>query len=252
MVAIDRLIQQWRKDEQAIFKGWDFSYIKNRYKEESPNWNYKARAKQLIKKSKSVLDMATGGGEVFSEILSAHRPKKAVAIEGYKPNVSVAADNLKKHKVKVIFVEETKKLPFKKNEFDLVLNRHGGFNVKELARIITPKGIFFTQQVTGSDEEDLHKIFNSPLKWKNHTLTNTIKKLGPVGFEIIDSREWEGKYIYNDVGALVYHLKAVPWIVPNFSVKKYKDVLKKLHEKAKRKGRLEFVARRFLILAKKK
>jgi ubiquinone/menaquinone biosynthesis C-methylase UbiE len=245
------LMGQWKKDEKARFEGWDFSYIKDRYSEGNPNWNYKSIAKKLIKKSNSVLDMATGGGEAFSEILSVFRPEKAIAIEGYKPNVSVARKNLQKRSVKVIYANETKKLPFNKEEFDLVLNRHGGFNVNELARIIASGGTFLTQQVDGRNLKDLMNEFGTKPKWEFNTLTNVKKQLEKSGFEIVKAREWKGKTIFKDVGALVYFLKAIPWIVDDFSLKKHQTILEKLQKRIEKKGKLEFTARRFLILAKK-
>ena len=91
MKADKDLIKQWKKEERMPFKGWDFSYIKNRIIEEKPPWNYAKIARQLIRKSKSVLDMETGGGEIFSSL--GPFPKHAIAYEGYKPNVKVASWN---------------------------------------------------------------------------------------------------------------------------------------------------------------
>ncbi|MEK6874435.1 MAG: class I SAM-dependent methyltransferase, partial [Nanoarchaeota archaeon] len=127
---------QWKRDEKTQFQGWDFSYLKGRYKEGKPNWNYTSIAKRIINKSNFVLDMATGGGEIFLEVLSSYIPKKAVAIEGYKPNVPIAQNNLRRSGVKVVYAKETGKLPFNNNEFDLVLNRHGRLNIPEIARIV--------------------------------------------------------------------------------------------------------------------
>ncbi|MBI2971693.1 MAG: methyltransferase domain-containing protein [Candidatus Aenigmarchaeota archaeon] len=248
----DELIRQWKSDENAPFQGWNFSYLKGRYKEGEPNWNYKSIAKRLIKKSDSVLDMATGGGEAFSEILTAFKRKKAVAIEGYKPNASVARKNLRKQGVKVIYANETKKLPFKDEEFDLVLNRHGGFNANELARIISSGGLFFTQQVDGRNLKDLMKEFETVPKWESNTLSNVSKQLKHVEFEIVKAEEWEGKTIFKDVGALIYFLRAIPWIVDDFSFKKHRTTLERFQKRIESKGKLEFTARRFLILAKKK
>lgn len=250
-----QLIKQWKKDEKTSFKGWDFSYIKNRYKQYEPSWNYKSLAKKLIKNSKAVLDMATGGGEVLSEILLTHKPKKVIAIEGYKPNIKVARKKLKPFNAKVIEIGETKKLPFNNEEFDLVLNRHGGLNkksVKEIHRILSPKGIFLTQQVDGKNLKDLLKEFNTKSKWKYNTLTNIKKHLKEIGFKIKKEKEGTGKTVFKDVGALVYFLKAIPWIVDNFSVNKYLSVLKKLQKRIEKKGKLSFTSKRFLILAQKK
>ena len=245
-------IQQWKKDEKAPFKGWEFSYLKGRYNEGNPTWNYKSIAKLLVKKSNSVLDLATGGGEVFSEILSVFKPNVAVAIEGYKPNVSVARKNLRKYSVKVIYANETKILPFENGKFDLVLNRHGGLNVKELGRIISSGGIFFTQQVDGRNLKDLMKEFGVKPKWEFNTLTNIKKQLKSVNFEIIEAKEWKGKTMFKDVGALVYFIKVVPWIIDDFSLKKHQSILEKLQKRIEKKRKLEFTARRFFILAKKK
>ncbi len=248
----NKLIQQWKKDEKSPFKGWDFSYIKKRYKEYEPSWNYKFFAKKLIKKSKAVLDMETGGGEIFSSF--APFPKHAVVFEGYKPNVSVAKKRLKPLGIKVIEVNSTP-LPFNNSEFDLVLNRHGGLNkkiIKEVYRILSPNGIFLTQQVDGRNLKDLMKEFNTKPKWEYNTLTNIKKHLKEIGFKIKKENQGSGKTIFKDVGALVYFLKAIPWIVDNFSVNKYLSVLKKLQKRLEKKGKLSFTSKRFLVLAQKK
>ena len=59
-------LEQWISEEKAPFKGWDFSHIKNRKIDQKLPWNYNLLAKRLVGKSNSVLDMGTGGGEIFS------------------------------------------------------------------------------------------------------------------------------------------------------------------------------------------
>ncbi len=249
-----KIVDQWKKDEKAFFEGWDFSYLKSRYKLANPSWNYKTLAKRLIKKSCSVLDIATGGGEVFSEILSIYKPQKIIAIEGYKPNITVARKNLKKFKATVIYANETKKFHFKDSEFDLILNRHGGLNkksIKELYRILSPKGIFLTQQVDGNSLKDLEKVFNAKPKWPENNMQNIKKFCTNTGFKIKEAKEWEGKTIFKDVGAVIYFLKAIPWIVSGFSVNRYLKVLEKLQKRIEKKGELNFKSKFFLILAQK-
>lgn len=250
---MNKLIEQWKKDEQAPFQGWDFSYVKDRYSGCEPPWDYIVLAKELIQNSSSVLDMGTGGGERFAKILESHKPEKAVAIEGYGPNVSVARQRLSQFDVKVILADETRKVPFDDKSFDLVLNRHSGFNVSELARIIKSGGVFFTQQVAGPDDKkSLVREFGGENKWPENTLRVVTKKLEQNGFEIVRGEEWEGLSIFKDVGALVYYLKAIPWTVDDFSVEKYSAVLIKLNQKVETEGRLEFSCKRFLIHAVKK
>jgi SAM-dependent methyltransferase len=246
----DKLIAQWKKDEKAVFEGWDFSYLKKRLVEPSPPWDYVKIAKKFIKKSKAVLDMETGGGEIFS--LLKPFPKHAVAYEGYKPNVSVAKKRLNPLGVKVIECRNLKKLPFKDQEFDLVLNRHGAINAKEIYRILKEGGIFFTQQVTGSDDaQDLVKEFGAKRKFSDINLERYSKEIKQAGFKIKSSRKWKGKNIFKDVGAVVYYLKAIPWIVREFSVENNLEDLKKLQKKLEKNKQLEFDTARFMIFAEK-
>ena len=242
------LIAQWKKDEAAVFKGWDFSYIKDRWLEEEPTWDYKALARQLIKNSTSVLDVATGGGEVFSSL--APFPGRAVAVEGYRPNVAVARKRLGPLGVQVLEANETA-LPFEKNTFDLVLNRHGGPDIAGTYRVLTDNGKFLTQQVGGGNLVELMDFFGVEEKWPENTLKVVQRKMQAVGFHIERAEEWKGKAKFLDVGAVVYFLKAIPWIVDNFSVDSHLEYLRKLQEKLEREGRLEFTSAVFLVSAGK-
>ncbi len=243
------LIAQWKKEEKAHFSGWDFSYIKDRAINENPPWTYKAIAREHLNKSRAVLDMGTGGGEVFASL--APFPPYAVAIEGYHPNFLIAKKRLEPLGVTVIEANEVHKLPFKDGEFDLVLNRHSGINEKEIYRVTSSPGIFLTQQVSGDSMADLMLVFGAKPKWQDSTLENVRRELGKAGFNIERADQWEGKIIFKDVGALVYYLKAIPWMVPDFSVDKYLTELKSLQKVIDEGKDLEFSNKRYLIIATK-
>ncbi len=247
-----KLLSQWLADEQAPFSGWDFSYLKHRFIQERPCWDYVATAKRLLKKSNYVLDMATGGGEVFSAL--APFPAHTVAIEGWKPNVVVARKRLKPFGVKVIEANELHKLPFANGEFDLVLNRHGGINqasAKEIYRVLCNTGLFLIQQIEDSTLKDLCKEFGANQKWSSHTFFQVKKYFVKAGFHIEDAKHWSAKLMFNDVGAFVYFLKAIPWLVPGFSVKKHFKALEKLQKKLDSGKKLVFVQKSFLVLVRK-
>ncbi len=246
---MNNLYSQWKKDEQAPFTGWDFSYLKDRWKEEQPPWDYKRKAKRLMKKAKAVLDMGTGGGEILSAL--GPFPKHTIAIEGWPPNVPVARKRLEPLGIKVLGVNESNKLPFTDGEFDLVLNRHSAFNAKEVFRILQNKGTFLTQQVGGRNLNDLIQVFDAVPQYKDWTLNVIKQKVEEAGFQIKDAREWSGKVEFKDVGALVYFLKAIPWVVKDFSVDKYLPTLKNLQVRIDGGGKLIFTEARFLIRAKK-
>lgn len=249
MAVQEDLYNQWKKDYEAPFSGWDFSYLKDRRIDEQPPWNYIELAKELSRKSKAVLDMGTGGGEKFASL--APFPEHAVATEGYKPNVAVARQKLEPLGVKVVEVDESYNLPFENEEFDLVLNRHSAFTSSEVFRILKRGGYFLTQQVGGGNSSDLTKRFDVDSLYRDWDAETAKTDLEKVGFKILRTENWEGKSKFSDVGALVYYLKVIPWAVPGFSLDSHLEYLEKLQEEVDKGKELVFTKTRFLILAQK-
>ncbi|MDD5530967.1 MAG: class I SAM-dependent methyltransferase [bacterium] len=245
----NELLKQWKRDEQASFIGWDFSYLAGRWEEECPPWDYESMAQRLVKNANSVLDMGTGGGEIFSSFapFSGH----TVAIEGYKPNITVAKRRLEPLGVKVLETDESDKLPFKDKEFELILNRHSAFSAQEVYRILKGTGIFLTQQLPGSDKGDLIKTFDAHPEIIDWGFDKAKKELLKAGFSLKVGKEWTGKMKFKDVGAVVYYLKALPWLVEGFSVEKYLPYLRGLQKRIDEGKELVFTQQRFLILAEK-
>ncbi len=215
----ESLIDIWKHEEQQPFSGWDFSYLNGRMLEQEPDWSYPTRAAELLKQSSSVVDLDTGGGERFLE-LHEYWPNKVVASEGYLPNFKLATEKLNPFSVKVVNIQLTDfaSLPFDNGEFDLVLNRHSVFNSNEVARVLALGGSFLTQQVHGLWAHDLLTAFDVGPKWPDSTPGKYLPRLKSAGLEIVNFQEWSGQITFTDVGAIIYYLKAVPWLVPGFSV----------------------------------
>lgn len=245
-------IAQWQQEEQAPFTGWDFSYLEGRMMEEQPPWSYTARAAELLQGAASVLDMGTGGGERFLK-LREHWPAKVVVTEEYPPNVRLARERLTPLGVRVEVVELTRHgtLPFDDAEFDVALNRHSGFNAAEVARILTPGGTFLTQQIDGGWAHNLMAVFGVEPQWPDATLANSVAWVKDAGLTIITAEDWTGAFTFTDVGAIVYYLKAVPWLVPGFSVATHLDGLLALQARLEKGEKLRFAAKKFLIEARK-
>ena len=66
-----------------------------------------------------------------------------------------------------------------------------------------------------------------------------------------DIREERLRTVFNDVGAVVYFLRLVIWIVPGFTVEGYYDKLLALHAQMQRSGPFVTYASRFLVEARK-
>lgn len=249
----DRLTEVWNREELQPFVGWDFSYLGQRMSEGEPPWSYLSRAAALMQRSSSVVDMGTGGGERLLE-LKEHWPERVVATEEYPPNVRLATERLAPLGVAVEVVKLTTRdaMPFADGEFDLVVNRHSAFNSGEVARILASSGTFFTQQVHGLWAQDLLAAFDAEPQWPESTLATNTSRLETAGLEIVDAQEWSGKLAFSDVGAIVYFLKATPWLVPGFTVEPHIEHLLRLQSRVLEGENLVFEARKYLIKARKR
>ena len=248
----EALIENWKYEEQQPFIGWDFSYLDGRMLEEQPPWSYSARAAELMKHSSSVVDLDTGGGERFLK-LHEHWPHKVVATEHYPPNFKLATERLTPFGAKVVDIQlsDFGPMPFSDGEFDLVLNRHAAFNPYEVGRVLTSGGTFLTQQVHGLWAVDLLAAFDAKPQWPDATPEKYLPRLQEAGLEIVNAQNWSGELAFTDVGAIVYYLKAVPWLVPGFSIDSHLKYLLKLQEQLEHNGLLAFAARKYLIEAHK-
>jgi len=246
------LIENWKYEEQQPFTGWDFSYLDGRMLEEQPPWSYSARAAELMKHSSSVVDLDTGGGERFLK-LQEHWPHKVVATEHYPPNFKLAREQLTPFGAKVVDIQlsDFGSMPFADGEFDLVLNRHAAFNPYEVGRVLASGGTFLTQQVHGLWAADLLAAFDSKPQWPDATPEKYLPRLQEARLEIVNAQDWTGKLTFTDVGAIVYYLKAVLWLVLGFSVVSHLKYLFALQNHLENKESLTFTARKYIIEARK-
>jgi Methyltransferase domain len=247
------LVDRWLQEERQPFTGWDFSYLAGRMVEERPPWSYADRAAALLGSATAALDMGTGGGERLLS-LREHWPSRMTVTEEYPPNLELVRQRLEPLGVRVVNARLTDvdPLPFVSGEFDLVLNRHSAFNSAEVGRVLAADGTFITQQVHGRWAEDLLAEFGVKPQWPDSTPSKYVPLLQAAGCEIVEAREWQGRFAFADVGAIVYYLKAVPWLVPSFSVATHLRHLLRLQEQVDSGGELRFTARTYLIEAKKR
>ncbi|MGA2489757.1 MAG: hypothetical protein ABSF99_06160 [Anaerolineales bacterium] len=68
---------------------------------------------------------------------------------------------------------------------------------------------------------------------------------------IINTQDWSGRLSFTDVGAIVYYLKAIPWLVPGFSVQNHSKQLLNLQRRLETGQGLVFTERKYLIEAYK-
>jgi SAM-dependent methyltransferase len=250
--------------EHQPFAGWDFSYLKDRLVEEPVAFDYPAEVRKRLEGVVALLDLGTGGGEVFSQF--APFPPRTFAAEHYVPNASIAARRLQPLGAQVISYEapmenyvqlgsprqHQSNLPFRDGAFDLVIDRHEAYGSTEVFRILRPGGRFLTQQCGGSNYLELNDLLGiarpSYAAW---SLESAQAQLSAAGFATVSGREHIHTTAFCDVGAVVYYLRTVPWQVGEFKVSEHEDSLKAIHRRIEADGPLKVRAHHFLVEAVK-
>ena len=240
-------------------EGWDFSWFAGRATEERPPWGYARMLGERMAALAAVpgtaaLDLQTGGGEVLATVPAA--PRVLVATECWPPNVPVARRNLARIGASVVpMAAELDDLPFASESFDLVTSRHPvRVRWDEVARVLKPGGTYLSQDVGHGSVGELTEFLMGPLPARdgpNRDPKWSVLGARAAGLEIIDVRKFRGRMEFGDVGAVVYFLRKVVWIVPGFTADRYLDRLRALHDQIQEQGPFLATSVRFLIEARK-
>jgi SAM-dependent methyltransferase len=237
----------------APVDGWGFSWLDGRATEERPSWGYARTLPTRLSGASAVLDVQTGGAEVFVEALggSHRRPRTVVATEGWPPNRVIAARNLAPFAGSVVGVPEGGALPFRAGAFDLVVSRHPVITRwDEVSRVLRPGGRYFAQHVgSGSNRELTEFLMGPQLVSGAREPARAAADATAQGLEVVDLRRETLRVEFFDVGAVVYFLRKVIWTVPGFTSDAYREPLRRLHDQIRSDGRFVSHSERFLIEA---
>lgn len=245
-----KLKELWKKDEKNAFEGWDFSYLENRWQDEELPWDYKDILIRYLNLDYKLLDIGTGGGEF---LLSLNHPYKNTSVtEKWEPNVKLCKKKLEPLGIEVKQVFNDSELPFENNTFDMIINRHSSFDIKEIKRMLKPNGTFITQQVGGKNNENISNALIKDFKplFSENTLDNNLKEIEKNFFEILYAKEFFPSLRFKDIGALAYYAKIIEWEFPNFSVDNCFEALCKLQKELNVKGYIEGIEHRFIIVCR--
>ncbi|MBD0739284.1 class I SAM-dependent methyltransferase [Streptomyces sp. CBMA29] len=233
--------------------GWDFSWLDGRATEQRPSWGYQRRMGERLGRASAALDIQTGGGEVLAGVPAL--PPLMAATESWPPNVAKATALLHPRGAVVVADTDEPPLPFADEAFDLVTSRHP-VTVwwDEIARVLRPGGTYFSQQVGPASAFELVEFFlgeqPDAVRGARHP---DLARAGAAaaGLEVADLRAESLRMEFHDIGAVVYYLRKVIWMVPGFTVAEHRDTLRALHEHITSEGSFTATVTRFLIEARK-
>jgi SAM-dependent methyltransferase len=143
------------------------------------------------------------------------------------------------------------RLPFRAGAFTLVINKHEAFLAAEVSRVLAPGGTFVTQQVDTRTYDGLYHALglavpDQPASW----LPLAQRQLRDAGLTVRRAEAGEEREEFADVAAVIYYLRLVVWAVPGFTVERFADRLRELHD-TPAAWPVTVRHRRFLVVATK-
>lgn len=250
---IDNLKELWKHEEEiAHIRGWDFSHIHGRYDEERDlPWDYEELVRKYLNRDSKILDYDTGGGEF---LLSLNHPyEKTCATEGYPPNVALCKEKLLPLGIGFKECDDPSDIPFEDEAFDLIINRHGDFEPREIYRLLRRGGMFITEQVGGDNDRDLVEAVlpGTDKPFAHLNLLEQRRRFEEAGFQIVQANEAYRPIKFYDVGAFVWFARIIEWEFPGFSVEGCFEALMKMQESIEKNGEISGTIHRYLIIGKK-
>ena len=251
---VNELKAYWfSEQEKAHINGWDFSYIEDRMisEEDRLPWDYAETVNRYRKDTYRLLDIDTGGGEFLLSL--GHPNALTCATEDYPPNTALCRRKFAELGIEFCEMGDYSHMPFPDESFDIVINRHGSYDAKELFRVLKPGGVFVTQQVGDQNDRELVEMLlpGLPKKYEGHDLANNVKDFKDAGFKIIEQGEAFPHIGFTDTGALVWFARVIEWEFIGFEVEKCFERLLTVEEEIRSNGSVGGKAHRFYLAAQK-
>jgi SAM-dependent methyltransferase len=230
--------------------GWDFGWLDGRATEERPPWGYSRLLAERLPRATSALDLDTGGGEIIAEVPAL--PARMTVTETWQPNLALARARLEPRGAEVVATDPGAPLPFPDASFDLVTNRHPVDPAwTEIARVLVPGGTYLAQHVGSASAVELIEYFIGPYPAADDGRDpySESRAAAAAGLTVVDLQTARCRMEFYDIGAVVYILRKCVWWVPDFSVERYADTLRRLDELIRAEGAFVAHSTRHLIEA---
>jgi SAM-dependent methyltransferase len=144
-------------------------------------------------------------------------------------------------------------LPFAEAAFDLVTSRHPATTWwDEIARVLRPGGTYFAQHVGPDSAREVYEFFLGPQPGPSGREPEYERaEAEAAGLQMVEQRMEPLRMEFFDIGAVVYFLRKVIWIVPGFTVERHRERLLELHRRIEAGGVFVAHSTRMLVEARK-
>jgi SAM-dependent methyltransferase len=244
-----RLLEELREAQgrAASFSGWNFDWMRVTPLEAPPAWDYVALVRDVIRPGMRVIDLGTGGGEVYGRIIHGV-DAQFLASEAWHVNAPVAHGRLGRRGVAVVHAS-SERTPWRDAAFDVVLSKHEAIAPGEIVWILRPGGVFITQQVADGQWRELDACFPERARFPDHY------RLYREGFEAagltVESRYHEWRVAYERVADVAFMLMVAPWEVPGFDAVRDAERLMALEDACRTEAGVVMTLARYLMVARK-
>jgi hypothetical protein len=121
-----------------------------------------------------------------------------------------------------------------------------------VARVLRPGGTYLAQHVGTGTMRELTDFMMGPQPVSEaRSAHRAVSEAAAAGLEVVDLGQATLRTEFHDVGAVVHFLRKVIWIVPGFTVDRYRTRLAALHDQIEAQGSFVAHAERFLIEARR-
>jgi len=239
-------------DVNGKLDGWNFSRV--RAGRDPVPWDYVDVVRQYIKPSDRVLDIGTGGGEIFFSLAPYFRvgvgiDQNSAMIETARRNQSaLSIDNISLMRM------DGSELQFDVDEFDIVLLRHLRVYVSEIVRVLRHRGYFIAQMVGQRSSINILDAFG----WKPssfgedwwQTVTDLAHQFRLHGCQVIAQAEYDVPYWFHDLESFMFWLMSVPW-PEDIELDKHWQNIKRILERSQTERGIETNEHRGLLIVQK-
>ena len=180
-------------------QGWDFSRM-NVLRQPAP-WDYKGIVVRYLRPSDNVLDVGTGGGELFGQLATSFGQGLGIDIDPQMIQLAQAnstASNLH-------FRVSSDRLEAVPEAFDVIIDRHASFDLGAIAAHLKPVGYFVTQQVGERNMACVKAALGQaigPPTIQREDFTGS-------GLRLLAFLEYDVEYVVRDIESLVFWLRGL-------------------------------------------